>query len=155
MGKIAVTVPVTNQVPAENLSTLFVIDDDDDIRRAIRRLAQFDGLAVEDYASAPKFLEHYDPQKPGCIVLDVRMPGMSGLDLQRALSVRGICPPIIFVSAHGEIPLAIQAMRDGAVDFIPKPFGAAELLKRIHEALALDQDNRRKRLVAAEVQLRW
>ena len=145
----------TDSVTPEALSTLFVIDDDQDIRRAISRLAQAEGLTVEDYASAPKFLEHYDPQKPGCIVLDIRMPGMSGLELQKALSNFGVCPPIIFVSAHGEIPLAIQAMRDGAVDFIPKPFSASALFKRIHEAMALDQENRRKRAHAADVQLRW
>jgi two-component system response regulator FixJ len=150
-----VTALATDPATAEDLATLFVVDDDEDIRQAICRLAQFDGLAVEDYASAPDFLEHYDPQKPGCIILDIRMPGMSGLELQKALSVLGPCPPIIFVSAHGDIPLAMQAMRDGAVDFIPKPFRASALLERIHEAMALDQDNRRKRLLSAEVQLRW
>jgi two-component system, LuxR family, response regulator FixJ len=155
MGKIPVTALITDPVSSEALSTLFVIDDDQDIRGAICRLAQAEGLAVEDYASAPNFLEHYDPQKPGCIVLDIRMPGMSGLELQKALSVLGPSPPIIFVSAHGEIPLALQAIRDGAVDFIPKPFRASALLQRIHEAMALDQDNRRKRALAAEVQLRW
>ena len=148
------TIP-TDLVSTEALSTLFVVDDDRDIRRAICRLAQADGLAVEDYATAPTFLEQYDPQKPGCIVLDIRMPGMSGLELQKALSVLGSGPPIIFVSAHGEIPLAMQAMRDGAVDFIPKPFSASALMQRIHEAMALDQGNRRKRAHAAEVQLHW
>jgi two-component system response regulator FixJ len=155
MEERTVTALPTDVASAETLSTLFVIDDDGDIRRAICRLAQAEGLAVEGYASAPSFLEHYDPQKPGCIVLDIRMPGMSGLELQKALSILGSCPPIIFVSAHGEIPLAIQALRDGAVDFIPKPFSAPALLQRIHEAMALDQDNRRKRVLAAEVQLRW
>ena len=149
------TALLTDPASSEALSTLFVIDDDQDIRRAICRLAQAEGLAVEDFASAPNFLERYDPQKPGCIVLDIRMPGMSGLELQRALSILGSCPPIIFVSAHGEIPLAIQALRDGAVDFIPKPFSASALLERIHEAIALDHDNRRKRALATEVQLRW
>jgi len=150
-----VTAIPSDLVSADALSTLFVVDDDEHIRRAICRLAQAEGLAVEDYASAPTFLEQYDPQKPGCIVLDIRMPGMSGLELQRALSVRGSSPPIIFVSAHGEIPLAMQAMRDGAVDFIPKPFSPSALVKRIHEAMAVDQENRRKRALAGKVQLRW
>ena len=145
----------TDPVSAGALSTLFVVDDDEHIRRAICRLARAEGLAVEGYASAPTFLEQYDPQKPGCIVLDIRMPGMSGLELQKALSVLGSGPPIIFVSAHGEIPLAMQAMRDGAFDFIPKPFSPAALLTRIHEAMALDRDNRRQRALAAEVQLGW
>src|SRR5262245_3102834 len=140
---------------AEALSTLFVVDDDPDIRRAICRLAQADGLAVEDYPSAPMFLEHYDPQKPGCLLLDIRMPGMSGVELQKALHSLGLCPPIIFVSAHGDIPLAMQTMRDGAIDFIPKPFDASALLERVHEAMALDQANRRTRTIAAEVQARW
>jgi two-component system, LuxR family, response regulator FixJ len=153
-GKTVPALP-KDPVSAEVLSTLFVIDDDEDIRRAICRLAQAEGLAVEDYASAPSFLEDYDPQKPGCIVLDIRMPEMSGLELQKALSALGSCLPIIFVSAHGEIPLAMQAMRDGAIDFIPKPFRASTLLQRIHEAMALDKDNRRKRALAAEVQQRW
>jgi FixJ family two-component response regulator len=145
----------TDPMAAKALSTLFVIDDDQDIRQAICRLAEFEGLAAEDYASAPIFLEHYDPQRPGCIVLDIRMPGMSGLELQKALSVQGPCPPIIFVSAHGDIPVAMQAVRDGAVDFIPKPFDASALLERIHQAMALDQANRHKRALAAEAQLRW
>jgi len=155
MGEIPVTAIATDRVSAEGVSTLFVIDDDQDIRRAMCRLARADGLTVEDYASAPSFLEHYDPQKPGCIVLDIRMPKMSGLELQKVLSDRRSCPPIIFVSAYGEIPLAMQAIRDGAFDFLPKPFSGSALLKRIHEAMAFDRDNRRKRALAAEVQLRW
>jgi FixJ family two-component response regulator len=140
---------------AATLSTLFVVDDDQDIRRAICRLAQADGLAVEDYPSASAFLEEYDPQNPGCLVLDIRMPGMSGLELQQALHRLGSSLPIIFVSAHGDIPLAMQTVRDGAIDFIPKPFDASALLQRIHEAMALDRANRCKRTAAAEVQARW
>src|SRR5215203_4549086 len=117
----------TDSVSADAVSTLFVIDDDQHIRHPISRLAQAEGLAVEDYASARSFLTHFDPQKPGCIVLDIRMPGMTGLELQKELSVIGSWLPIIFVSAHGEIPLATQAMRDGAIDFIPKPFSPAAL----------------------------
>ena len=120
------TTLVTDPV-AKTLSTLFVIDDDQDIRRAICRLAKAEGMVVEDYATAPDFLEHYDPERPGCIVLDVRMPGMSGLELQQALSNIGTCSPIIFVTAHGEIPMAIKAMRDGAVDFIPNPYSPSAL----------------------------
>jgi two-component system response regulator FixJ len=149
------TALATDPVSAEAASTLFVIDDDQDIRRAICRLAKVEGLAVEDYASAPNFLAHYDPQRPGCIVLDIQMPGMSGLELQKELSVLGSCTPIIFVSAHGEIPSAMKAMRDGAVDFIPKPYSPSALLERIREAMALDRDNRRKRAHASEVQSRW
>jgi FixJ family two-component response regulator len=154
-GETLVTALVSDPLSANAAETLFVVDDDQDIRRAICRLAKADGLAVEDYPSAANFLEHFDPRKPGCIVLDIRMPGMSGLELQQELSALGSSTPIIFVSAHGDIPLAMQAMRDGAVDFIPKPYEPSALLERIHEAIALDQDNRRKRALAAEVQLRW
>jgi FixJ family two-component response regulator len=145
----------TDRVGASAPGTLFVVDDDADIRRVICLLARNAGLAVEGYPSGPTFLEHYDLERPGCLVLDIRMPGMSGLDLQQQLSALGPCPPIIFLSAVGEIPLVTQAMRDGAVDFIPKPFRPAVLLARIHEAMALDQENRRKRALAAEVQIRW
>src|SRR5262245_59405745 len=145
MGETFVTPILKDSATAAASSTLFVVDDDQDIRRAMCRLARADGLPVEDYASATSFLEHYDPQIPGCIVLDIRMPRMSGLELQRALCERGSCPPIIFVTAYGEVPLAMQAMRDGAFDFIPKPFSGSALLKRIHEAMAFDLDTRRKR----------
>ena len=149
------TALATDLESAEAASTLFVIDDDPDIRRAICRLAKAEGLAVEDYASAQSFLEHHDPQTPGCIILDIQMPGMSGLELQTALRALGSCTPIIFVSAHGEIPLAIKAMRDGAVDFIPKPYCPSALLERIHEAMEFDLDSRRKRAQASEVELLW
>lgn len=140
---------------AEAQSTLFVVDDDQDIRRAICRLAQAEGLTAHGYASATSFLEDYDPEQPGCILLDIRMPGMSGLELQKALSIRGPCPPIIFVSAHGDIRLAMQAVRDGAFDFIPKPFSPSALMERIRHAFALDRDNRHKRALAAEAQQRF
>src|SRR5688500_5397006 len=104
------TTLVTDRDRASALSTLFVVDDDADIRRVICLLARNVGLAVEDYPSGPTFLERYDLERPGCLVLDIRMPGMSGLDLQQQLGALGSCPPIIFLSAIGEIPLATQAM---------------------------------------------
>lgn len=139
---------------AEAQDILFVVDDDQDIRRALCRLAQAEGLTAHGFASATSFLEDFDPEQPGCIVLDIRMPGMSGVELQKTLSIRGPCPPIIFVTAHGDIRLAMQAMRDGAVDFIPKPFSPSVLMERIHQAIALDRANRQKRALAAEAQLR-
>ena len=149
------TTLTTYRASATPVSTVFVVDDDDDIRRVICLLARQEGLAVEGYASGRDFLQHYDSQRPGCLVLDIRMPGMSGLELQQELAALGSCPPIIFVSATREIPLAVQALRDGAVDFLTKPFPPAVLLERIHQAIALDQENRRKGALAAEVQLRW
>src|SRR5262245_15769623 len=140
---------------AESQSTVFVVDDDQDIRRATCRLAQAEGLAAQGFASAAQFLHDYDPKQPGCIVLDIRMPGMSGVELQKALSAGGPCSPIIFVSAHGDIRLAMQVVRDGAFDFIPKPFCPQALMERIRHALALDRENRRMQALAAEAHERF
>jgi Response regulator len=140
---------------AEAQSTIFVVDDDQDIRRAICRLAQAEGLMARGYSSATSFLEEYDPRRPGCLVLDIRMPGMSGLELQKALNAGGRCPPIIFASAHGDIQLAMQAVRDGAFDFVPKPFCPQALMDRIRHALALDRVNRHNRALAAEAEQRF
>src|ERR1700694_3122288 len=96
--------------------TVFIVDDDPDVRRAVALLICSAGLAEASYASAQEFLDHYDPQQPGCLVLDIRMPGMSGLELQKGLNSTPELPPIIFITAHGEIPLATQAIRAGAVD---------------------------------------
>jgi two-component system response regulator FixJ len=135
-------------------TTVFIVDDDDDVRRSVSLLVRSIGLADESYASARDFLEHFDPQKAGCLVLDVRMPGMSGLELQRVSQSGLALPPIIFVSAHGDIPLAIQALRAGAVDFIQKPFSPQALLERIREAIQLDLDGRRKRELIGGVEER-
>ena len=123
-------------------TTVYVVDDDEDVRRAVSLLIQSIGLTATCYASAQDFLDQYDPQTPGCLVLDVRMPGMSGLELQKRFSSVVDLPPIIFITAHGEIPLATQALRAGAVDFIQKPFSPQALLDRVSEAIELDRDNR-------------
>jgi FixJ family two-component response regulator len=133
-------------------STVFIVDDDADVRRSVSLLVRSIGLADDQYSSAKEFLDRYDPARPGCLVLDVRMPGISGLELQRGLNSRSVFPPIIFISAHGEIPLAIQAIRAGAVDFIQKPFSPQALLDRVREALEIDRNNRRKRALADQVQ---
>src|ERR1700736_2061287 len=133
-------------------ATVFVVDDDEDVRRAVSLLIGSIGLAVDPYACAQDFLDHYDPQKPGCLVLDIRMPGMSGLELQKRLNAGVELPPIIFITAHGEIPLATQALRAGAVDFIQKPFSPQALLERIREAIDLDRKNRSKGARAGEIE---
>lgn len=135
-------------------ATVFIVDDDADVRQSVSLLIRSIGLAETCYASAQDFLTHYDPQKPGCLVLDIRMPGMSGLELQKRLNSNVLLPPIIFITAHGEIPLAIQAMRAGAVDFIEKPFSPQALLERIREAIERDRENRRDQTRAAAVQER-
>ena len=131
--------------------TVFIVDDDPDVRNAIALLARSVGLYVEVFSSASEFLAAYDPAKAGCLVLDVLMPGTSGIELQKELESRCQRPPIIFVTAHGEIPLATQAIRAGAVDFIQKPFSPQSLIERIHEALAIDQCQRKRRVMASEV----
>ena len=122
--------------------TVFVVDDDPAVRDAISLLLRTDELAVATFASAAAFLESTAVQQPGCLVLDVRMPGMSGLDLQKRLRARGCHTPILFVTGHGDVPMAIRAMKGGAFDFLEKPFQGETLQKRVQEALALDAQQR-------------
>ena len=123
--------------------TVFVVDDDEAIRKALRLLMKSVGLEVETYASAREYLEAYDPDRAGCLVLDIRMSGMSGIDLHREMLARHAITPVIFITGHGDVSMAVQAMKDGAVDFIQKPFGDQTLLDRIHHSLKLDEENRK------------
>jgi FixJ family two-component response regulator len=124
-------------------ATVFVVDDGKAFRESLVRLLASAGLNAKGYASAKAFLEEYDPQEPGCLVLDLRMPGMSGLELQRELKRRGLELPVILLSGHGNVEVAVGAMRAGAVDFVRKPYHAQELLERIRHALAMDAGRRR------------
>lgn len=121
-----------------------VVDDDTGVRRALALLLSSNGLQVQCHPSAVAFLEHYDPEQPGCLILDVRMPAMSGLELQHELLHRGIQIPIIFLTGHGDVPMAVEALRAGAVDFMEKPFRAEALLAKIREALERDRRIREK-----------
>lgn len=134
--------------------TVFLIDDDQAVRDAVGLLLQASGLAVETFASATDFLDAGVVQRPGCLVLDVRMPGLSGLDLQRQLQLKGDRIPIIFMTGHGDVPMAIRAMKAGAFDFIEKPFQGQTLLARIQEALALDARERGRQARRAEAAAR-
>ncbi len=134
--------------------TVFLIDDDQAVRDAVALLLQTGGLAVETFASATDFLEAGVAQRPGCLVLDVRMPGLSGLDLQKQLRTGGYRTPIIFMTGHGDIPMAIRAMKAGAFDFIEKPFQGQALLARIQEALAFDVRERRRQAYRTEAAAR-
>jgi len=118
--------------------TVFLVDDDPSVRRALTRLIKAGGYSVQPFASAREFLECWDVArgKTACLVLDVRMPGLSGLDLQRELQARNTLLPIIFVTSHGDIPMTVKAMKDGAVDFLPKPVKDSVLLNSIDQALA-------------------
>jgi FixJ family two-component response regulator len=130
-----------------NEPTVFIVDDDDAVRRFLTGLIQSIDLKVEAYASAKDFLDAYEPGHPGCLLLDVRMPGMSGLELQRELVDRSIDVPVIILTGHGNVPVAVQAMKAGAVDFIEKPFNNELLLDRIQKAVAqsLRLDSERER----------
>jgi len=122
--------------------TVFVVDDDDAVRNSLRLLLKSAGLSTEIAASAQEFLSNYDTAHPGCLVLDVRMPGMSGLEMQHELNVRGATIPVIFITGHGDIPMAVEAMQHGAFDFLQKPFRDQELLDRVQRALTRDTEYR-------------
>jgi len=119
-----------------------VIDDDAAARTSLRLLLKSLGLAAVAYESAATFLASHDLQQPGCLLLDIRMPGMSGLELQEELNRRGSLTPIIFITGHGDVPMAVEAMQHGALDFLQKPFRDQELLDRVQRALAKDQSLR-------------
>ncbi len=123
-------------------STIFIIDDDLEVRQALALLMESVGLKVETYGSADRFLEAFDPERPGCIVLDVRMPGMSGLELQARLAAAPIHPPVIIITGHGDVPMAVRAVRAGAVNFLEKPFNDQDLLDSVHRALEIDARQR-------------
>lgn len=123
--------------------TVFVVDDDEGIREGLGLLLETVGQPYESYSSAIEFLDAYDASKGGCLVLDIRMPRMSGLELQEKLNEQGSLLPIIFITGHGDIQMAVEAMRRGALDFIRKPFREQDLLDRINEALAFDAGKRK------------
>ena len=126
----------------ERAPTVFVVDDDDAVRSSLRLLLRSVGLSATALSSAQEFLDSYDPQQPGCLVLDVRMPGMSGLELQQQLNLRGAIIPVIFITGHGDVPMAVEAMQHGAFDFLQKPFRDQDLIDRVHRALEKDAANR-------------
>lgn len=121
--------------------TVFVVDDDAAVRRFLRGLIASVGLRVEDYASAAEFLADFETGTPGCLLLDIRMPGMSGLELQRELTDRSVRLPIIILTGHADVQVAVHAMKAGAIDFIEKPFNNEFLLNRIQTAVATSLDN--------------
>jgi two-component system, LuxR family, response regulator FixJ len=126
----------------ERQPIVFVVDDDDAVRSALRLLLKSVGLTATALPTAQQFLTTYDPGQPGCLVLDVRMPGMSGLELQQQLNLRGAVIPVIFITGHGDVPMAVEAMQQGAFDFLQKPFRDQDLIDRIQKALAKDKQNR-------------
>jgi two-component system response regulator TtrR len=135
---------------ADPRPTAYVVDDDEAIRTLWRWLMESQGIAVQAFATAGEFIQTYR-QGPGCLVLDVRLPGMSGLELQEYLKQRGIEIPVVFMSAHGDVPTAVSAIKGGAVDFIQKPFSYREVLAVIAKAFERDCELRRRRALQAMV----
>jgi FixJ family two-component response regulator len=137
-------------------STVFIVDDDASVRRALTRLIKSAGYPVQAFASARDFLEYWraNDQNPSCLVLDVRMPGLSGLDLQHELQAANTLLPIIFITGHGDIPMSVKAMKEGAVDFLPKPVTEKDLLRAIDQALARASHDHAERLEFEEIQSR-
>jgi FixJ family two-component response regulator len=133
---------------------VFVVDDDPAMRDSLRWLIESTGVRVETYRDAQSFLDACQPEMPGCLVLDVRMPGMSGLDLQAELARRGIALPTIVITGHAEVPLAVRAVKAGAIDFIEKPFSDQLLLDRVRQGLELDRQGRDGRRRRAEARRR-
>jgi len=126
----------------EMKTTIFIIDDDASVRKSLSRLLRSAGFEVETFASAEQFLEREHYEGIGCLVLDVRMPGISGIDLQDELNKADYSMPIVFITGHGNIPMGVQAMKKGAVDFLPKPFDDEELLQAVREAIEKDKEGR-------------
>jgi FixJ family two-component response regulator len=131
-----------------------VIDDDDAVRSALRLLFKSVSLPVSTWSSAKEFLPQFRTEDPGCIVADVRMPGMSGLELQQALNLQGAITPIIFITGHGDVAMAVEAMRFGAFDFLTKPFRDQDLIDRVQRAIEKDTHNRRTIVKTQDVSLR-
>ena len=131
--------------------TVFVVDDDQEVRDALTLLMTSVGLAVEAFGSAQGFLDQFDPARPGCLLLDIRMKGMSGLDLQDRLAVEEVQPPVIIITGHGDVPMAVRAVKAGAVDFIEKPFKDQVLLDSVFRAIESDAENRGRVLQMADI----
>jgi FixJ family two-component response regulator len=131
--------------------TVYVVDDDDGVRRALYTLLNTVGFKTAVYSRPSEFIAQFHPDAPGCLVLDIRMPEMSGLEVQQHLNAIGSMLPVIFITGHGDVPMAVQAMKEGAFEFVQKPFRDQDLLDRINHALSQDAQNRNSLARRAEV----
>jgi FixJ family two-component response regulator len=120
---------------SEAAPTVFIVDDDPSVRKSLYRLLSVSGFKVETFTSAQEFLQADRSYFPGCLILDVRLPGLDGLELQKVLAERGPAPPIVFITGHGDIPMSVRAMKAGAIDFLSKPFSEEALLKAVEQAI--------------------
>jgi len=134
------------------MSTVFVVDDDAAVRAALARLLETAGMRVETYADGPALLAACEQQPPGCVVLDMAMPGMNGHEVQAALNELGLGISIVFLTGHGDVPMAVEAVQAGAVDFLEKPVQGVVLLERVHRALAVGEERREAQAYAQAVQ---
>jgi FixJ family two-component response regulator len=134
--------------------TVFIVDDEAPVRKALSRLLRATGFAVAAFASPGEFLAQHDLHKPGCLVLDLMMPGIDGIELQRALARKGSVLPIIFITGHGDIPKSVQAMKSGALDFLTKPVNDENLLASIRAAIKRDSVARREQAELLEIRAR-
>ena len=132
--------------------TVFIVDDDEEVRYSLKLLIESVGLETETYDSAQSYLDSFDGSRAGCLILDVRMKGMSGLNLQEQLSKKPICPPIIIITGHGDVQMAVRAVKAGASEFLEKPFNEQELLDSIHVAIERDAEQRGRASRLAEIQ---
>jgi FixJ family two-component response regulator len=135
--------------------TVFIVDDDGRMRAAMQRLLKTVGLHSESFATPQDFLQHKIPDAPSCLILDMRLPGMSGLEVQDKLSETGTQIPIIFVTSHGDIPMTVKAMKSGAVEFLTKPFRDQDLIDAIHQALKNNTEARQQQREMAQLQERY
>jgi FixJ family two-component response regulator len=134
---------------------VFVVDDDPSVRSSTERLVRSAGFKVKTFGSAKEFLESFRPEGPACLVLDVRLPGQSGLDLQRELTGSGVQIPIIFMTGHGDIPMSVRAMKAGAAEFLTKPYRKNDLLEAIRASIERDRASRKERLEAGALRQRY
>jgi FixJ family two-component response regulator len=133
---------------------IYLVDDDDAVRDSLGMLFKSIGLKHEAFSSALDFLQHYDARRHSCLVADIRMPGLSGLELQQRLNEQRAEIPIIFITGHGDVPMAVTAMKSGAADFVQKPFRDQDLIDRINKALARDRERRKERAEQNEIRAR-
>jgi len=138
-----------------NCPVVFIVDDDASVREALSSLIRSIGLQVETFSSAGEFLRQSETDAPSCLVLDVRLPDLSGLALQRELAAKKNGIPIIFITGHGDIPMSVRAMKAGATEFLTKPFSEQDLLEAIRQAIRRDIDERKKRLMTVELRARY
>jgi FixJ family two-component response regulator len=142
-------------IMVEERAVVFVIDDDPSMRLALEDLVSSVGLEVRAFAAPQEFLQSKPPDAPACLVLDVRLPGMSGLTFQKELAKEGLALPVIFITGHGDIPMSVRAMKAGAVEFLSKPFHDQDLLDAIHAAIERDRKRRREAVRVAELRERF